>query len=112
MSVPVDSQKMLLLGRGYKFKLKLENKLKIDLKHLAHYTLLWIACVDNHCNLYYILKAKIGRYPKRMEWNNSKKKFQDAKVMHKWHLLTVQCLRCLSVEPGRFITEKCLSGCQ
>ena len=75
MSVSVNSQKALLLGRSYKFELKLENKPKIDLKHSAYYTLLWIACVDNHCNLYYIPKAKIGRYPKRIKWNNSKKKF-------------------------------------
>ena len=75
MSVPVDSQKTLLLKKGQKFKLKLEDKLKVNLKHLTHYTLLWIACVDNHCNLYYVLKVKIGRYLRRMEWDNSKRKF-------------------------------------
>ena len=40
VSVLVDSQKMLLLGRGCKFEFKLKNKLKVNLKHLAHYTLL------------------------------------------------------------------------
>ena len=89
MSVPANGQKTLLLKRGCKFELKLENKLRVDLKHLVYYTLLWIMCIDNHYNLYYILKAKVGRYLKRMEWNNSEKKFWDTKVMHKWHLLAV-----------------------
>ena len=89
VSVPVDSQKMLPLGRGCKFELELENELKVNLKHPVYYTLLWIACVDNYCNLHYILKAKVGRYLRRMEWDNSKKKFWDAKVMHRWHPLAV-----------------------
>ena len=82
MLIPVDSQKTLLLKKDHKFKLKLKDKLKINPKYLAYYTLLWIACVDNHCNLHYILKAKIGKYPRKMEWNNSEKKFWDTKVMH------------------------------
>ena len=85
MSVPADSQKTLPLGKDYKFKLKLEDKLKVDLKHLAHYTLSWIVCIDNYCNLHHVLKAKVSRYPKRMEWNNSEKKFWDTKVMHRWY---------------------------
>ena len=89
MSVLVNGQKTLPLGRGHKFKLELKDKPKVNLKHPAHYTLLWITCVDNHCNLHHVLKAKIGRYPRRMEWDNSKKKFQNAKVMHKWHPLAV-----------------------
>ena len=83
MSVPVNNQKTLLLKRSYKFELKLENKLRVNLRHSVYYTLLWIACVDNYCNLHYILKAKIGRYLRKMKWNNSEKKFQDAKIMHR-----------------------------
>jgi len=67
ITVPVDSQKMLLLKRNCKFELKLEDKTQINPKHLVYYTLLWIACVDDYYNIYYILKAKHGRYPKRME---------------------------------------------
>ena len=110
MLIPADRQKALLLKKDQKFKLKLEDKPKINLKHLVYYTLLWIACVKDHCNLYYVLKTKISKYPKRMEWNNSKRKFQDTKVMHKWYLLAVQYPKYLPVKPGRFITEEYLSG--
>ena len=75
MSVLIDGQKMLLLGKDHKFELKLEDKLRINLKHLAYYTLLWIICVDNYCNLYYVLKTKVGRYPRRIKWDNNKRKF-------------------------------------
>jgi len=47
-----------------------------------------------------------------MEWDNNKKKFQDTKVMHRWHPSAVQDPSYLTVEPGRFMTEKYLSGRQ
>ena len=75
MLVPVDSQKALLLEKDHKFKLKPENELRINPRHSAHYTLLWIAYMDNHYNLHHVLKAKVSRYPRKMEWNNSKKRF-------------------------------------
>jgi len=103
---------MLLLKKSYKFKLKLENKPKINLKHSVHYTLLWIAYVDDHCNLYYIPKAKISKYSRRMEWDNNEKKFQNIRVIYKWHLLAVQHFGYLSVKLGRFMTEECLSRYQ
>ena len=110
--VPVNNQKTLLLEKSHKFKLKLKDKLQVNPRHPAYYTLLWIICVDNHCNLYHILKAKVSRYPRRIKWNNSKRKFQDTKVIHKWHLLAAQYFRYLLIELGRFIIEECLSGCQ
>ena len=71
-----DSQKSLSLRQSYKFKLKKkQNEPKINLKHPVYYILLWIACVDNYCNLHYILKAKHGKYPKRTKWDSNKKKF-------------------------------------
>ena len=112
MLVPANSQRTLLLKKVYKFKLKLKNEPQVDLRHLIYYILLWITCVDNYYNIHHVLKAKISRYPRRMEWNNSKKKFWDAKVMHKWHLLAVQYSEYLSVKPGRFIIKECLSGHQ
>ena len=70
-----DSQKLLPLRQSHKFKLKEQNEPKIDLKHSAHYTLLWIACVDNYCNYYYIPKAKHSKYPKKTKWDSSERKF-------------------------------------
>ena len=40
VSVPADSQKTLPLGRGYKFKLKLKDELKVNPRHSVYYTLL------------------------------------------------------------------------
>ena len=65
MLVNVDSQKSLSLRQRQRFKLKEQNKLKVDPKHLAHYTLSWITCVNNYCNLYYILKTKHSKYLKK-----------------------------------------------
>ena len=73
--VNVDNQKLLLQRRECRFILKKDNKPKINLKHSAHYILSQIACVDNYYNLYYTLKAKHSKYPRRINWNDSKKKF-------------------------------------
>ena len=73
--VNTNSQKLLLLGQRQKFELKEQNELRVNPKHLAYYMLLWIACVDNYCNLHYVPKAKHSKYPKRTEWDSSEKKF-------------------------------------
>jgi len=46
----------------YRFKLKDKNKLRVNLSHLAYYTLLWIAYVDNVYNIYRALKDKNRKY--------------------------------------------------
>ena len=45
-------------SRNQQFKITKDNKLKINLKHPIHYTLLQIAYVDNLYNIYLILKKK------------------------------------------------------
>jgi len=76
-TVNTDSQKLLLQKRGHRFTLKKNNKLRINLKHPVYYTLLWIVYIDDYCNLHYTPKAKHSKYPKRMNWDDSKKKFQN-----------------------------------
>ena len=56
-------------SRNRQFKITKDDKFKVNLKHLAHYILLWIACVDNLCNIYFVLKKKQQRYPIRMYWS-------------------------------------------
>ena len=63
------------MGRGRRFKLELDNKLKIDPKYPVHYMLLWIACIDDYCNMHHTLKAKNSKYPKRTKWDKDKTKF-------------------------------------
>ena len=46
-------------SRNRRFKITEDNKLKINLKHLIHYTLLQIAYVDDLCDIYLILKKKL-----------------------------------------------------
>jgi len=106
----VDSQKLLLQKRGHRFTLKEDNKLKINPKHSAHYMLSWIACVDDYYNLYHTPKTKYSKYPRKVNWDDSKKKFQNVQKMHGWHLTEVQYLGQLTVALGRFITEECLNG--
>jgi len=90
--INVNSQKLLLQKRGHRFILEKDNKLKINPKHPAYYMLLWIACVDNYCNLYYIPKTKYSKYPRRINWDDSEKKFQNAQKMHEWHPTEIQYL--------------------
>ena len=56
-------------SRNRQFKITEDDELKINLKHLVHYTLLQIACVDDLCNIYLILKKKQQRYPIRIYWS-------------------------------------------
>jgi hypothetical protein len=49
-----------------RFKLKSEDKLRVDLKHLVYYTLVWIICVDNIYKIYKALKVKNKKYLVRM----------------------------------------------
>jgi len=44
-----------------------------------------------------------------MNWDDSKKKFQNMQKMHRWHLTKVQYPRQLTIAPGRFITEEYLN---
>jgi len=46
----------------YRFKLKDKDKLRVDLKYIAYYILLWIACIDNMCNIYRAPKDKNRKY--------------------------------------------------
>jgi len=50
----------------YRFKLKDKDKLRVNLKYIAHYILLWIACVDNICNMHKAPKDKNWKYPVRI----------------------------------------------
>jgi len=46
----------------YRFKLKDKDELRVNLKYIAYYTLSWIACVDDTCNIYRAPKDKNQKY--------------------------------------------------
>jgi len=47
----------------YRFKLKNKDKLRVNLRHIAYYILLWIAYMDNIYNIYRAPKDKNQKYP-------------------------------------------------
>jgi len=65
-----------------RFKLKSKDKLRVNLKHLAYYTLAWIVCMDNIYNIYRTPKDKHRKYLIRIYWMTDKKRYRDAKYMH------------------------------
>jgi len=67
------------------FKVEEDNEPRVNLKHLVHYTLLWIVYIDNYYNIHKTLKARNYKYPVRMYWMPSELKYRNAKFMHKWH---------------------------
>ena len=46
----------------YRFKLKDKDKLRVNLKHAAYYTLSWIAYVDDIYNMHRAPKDKNRKY--------------------------------------------------
>jgi len=59
------------------------NKLKVNLRHLVHYTLLWIVYIDDYYNIHKTPKERNYKYLVRMYWIPSKLKYKNAKFMHR-----------------------------
>jgi hypothetical protein len=45
-----------------RFKLKVKDKLRVNLKHLVYYILAWIIYIDNIYKIYKALKVKNKKY--------------------------------------------------
>jgi len=65
------------------FKKEEDNKLRVDLKHLAYHTLLWIVYIDNYYDIHEVLKKKNYKYLIRMYWILSKLKYKNAKFIYR-----------------------------
>jgi len=74
----------------YRFKLKNKDKLRVNLKYIAHYILSWIAYMDNICNIYRAPKDKNRKYLVRIYWAPKEKRFRNAKYIYSWHPVEVQ----------------------
>ena len=70
-----------------RFKLKDKDKLRVNLKHLAHYILAQIAYIDNQYNIYKAPKAKNKKYLVRIYQTPDKRKYRNAKYIYRWHLV-------------------------
>jgi len=60
-----------------------DNELKVNLRHLAYYTLLWIIYIDNYYNIYKILKKKNYKYLVKIYWMPSKLKYRNIKFIYR-----------------------------
>jgi len=65
------------------FQKEEDNELKVDPKHLAYYTLLWIAYIDNYCDMHETLKIRNHKYLVKMYWMPSELKYKNADYMHR-----------------------------
>ena len=72
-----------------RFKLKDKDKLRVDLKHLAHYILVQIIYIDNQCDIYKAPKAKNKKYLVRIYWILDKYKYKNAKYIYRQHLVEI-----------------------
>ena len=67
-----------------------DNKLKVNLKHLVYYTLLWIVYINNYYNIHEVPKKKNYKYLIRMYWMLSKLKYRNEEFIYRWHLTRKQ----------------------
>ena len=72
-----------------RFKLKSKDKLQVNLKHLAHYILVWIVYMDNIYNIYRTPKDKYYKYLIWVYQMLDKKQYKNAKYIYSWHLVEV-----------------------
>ena len=72
-----------------RFKLKEEDKLRVNLKHLAHYALAQIIYIDNMRNIYRTPKDKYCKYLIRIYQIIDEKRYRDTKYIYSWYLVEV-----------------------
>jgi len=60
-----------------------DDELRVNLKHLAYYTLLWIIYIDNYYNIHKTPKARNHKYLVRMYWMLSEAKYRNTNYMHR-----------------------------
>jgi len=83
-------ESLKLVIRKSIFKTKEDDKLRVNLKYLAHYTLLWIVYVNDEYKMHKILKVRNYKYLVRMYWMPSELKYRNAEFMYGWHLTEEQ----------------------
>jgi len=59
-----------------------DDKLRVNLKHLVYYILLWIVYIDNYYNMYKTPKARNYKYLVRIYWILSEVKYRNTDYMY------------------------------
>ena len=70
-----------------RFKLKDKDKLRVNLKYLAHYILAQIIYIDNQYDIYKTPKAKNKKYLIKIYQILDKQKYRNAKYIYRQHLV-------------------------
>ena len=70
--------------------------------------LVWIAYIDNKCNIHKVLKVKYKKYPIRIYWVLKDLKYRNTKYIYKQHLTEQQNKVDLILKPRQFHIEECL----
>jgi len=65
------------------FKIQEDDEPRVNLKHLVHYTLSWIAYIDDYCDMHKTPKARNYKYLVRIYWMPSKAKYRNANYMYR-----------------------------
>jgi len=63
-----------------------DDKLRVNLKYLVYYILLWIVYIDNYYNIYKTLKKRNYKYLVRIYWIPSELKYKNTKFIYGWYL--------------------------
>ena len=91
-----------------RFKLKDKDKLRVNLKHLAHYILAQIIYIDDQYNIYKALKAKNKKYLVRIYQTLDRQKYINAKYIYRQYLVDNLELNKLILQLGRYLIEEYL----
>ena len=67
------------------FKTEEDDEPRVNLRYLAHYILLQIACVDDEYKIHKVLKVRNYKYLVRIYWMPSEAKYRNADYIYKWH---------------------------
>ena len=104
------NKELIFRSLRQRFKLKKEDKLRVNLKYLAYYILVQIVYIDNQYNIYKALKVKNKKYLVRIYQTLDKQKYRNTKYIYRWHLIDNIELNKLILQLGRYLIEEYLDG--
>ena len=70
-----------------RFKLKEEDKPRVNLKYLVYYILVQIIYIDNQYDIYKALKVKNKKYLIKIYQTLDKRKYRNAKYIYRQYLV-------------------------
>ena len=81
------SEGLMFRSLRQRFKLKEEDKPRVNLKYLVYYILVQIIYIDDQYNIYKAPKAKNKKYLVRIYQTLDKRKYRNTKYIYRQHLV-------------------------